>query len=785
LNRSRLRRPALGLVACAAAALVGEGCGNKGAGTVLVVVVTVSGSLPDVSALDVTLDGAAGMSENRYQHDGATPILFPTTFSAQLPPRITGTLTIDVRATNGGGDALAEGRQPFTLRAGASQTVYVRLDCGGAPCSVDGGAPDASGTTDGGAPEAGSICGNGRVDPGETCDTAIPAGAPGACPAPDCDDGVPCTVDRPSGGGCTFVCLHSEITAPAAGDACCPAGATAATDSDCLATCGNGAVDPGETCDTGIPAGTPGACPSGTDCDDGDACTSDLLISAATCAAICVHQAVVTQSGILSDGCCPVGAWSAVDVDCPVACGNGEIEPGETCDPGLPAGSGGCPTSCDDGDPCTIDALTGIACNASCSHTPITSLVSGDGCCPAGGTHATDTDCPAVCGDQQIEPGESCDKGSSGAPACPTRCPAAASACLRITLAGSSADCSAHCETSLVTACSLTSDGCCPAGCTATTDADCSSTCGNGLVEAGRETCDTAIAKGAPGACPTSCNDGNPCTDDVLVGLGTCEAACAFQPITSPRAGDGCCPAGANFTVDPDCAPVCGNGVVESPVESCDTDVAGSCPTGCPPAGACSQVALEGTGCGARCVTHTIDVCANGDRCCPAGCNAHDDDDCPIVCGDGIVDPGERCDRAITAGFPGWCPPTCDDGDACTQDYASGTVLGCSRACSHVPITACRSGDGCCPPGCNAAADSDCGSPCGDGHVGSGETCDPPEACPTSCPDDGDTCTRERLTGDAAHCNVACQHVPITACSGQTADLCCPTGCTHATDIDC
>ncbi len=51
-------------------------------------------------------------------------------------------------------------------------------------------------------------CGNGLVDPGETCDTAIPAGAPGACPPPNCDDHVPCTKDMPSGSGCTAKCEH-------------------------------------------------------------------------------------------------------------------------------------------------------------------------------------------------------------------------------------------------------------------------------------------------------------------------------------------------------------------------------------------------------------------------------------------------------------------------------------------------------------------------------------------------------------------------------------------------
>ena len=48
-------------------------------------------------------------------------------------------------------------------------------------------------------------------------------------------------------------------------------------------------------------------------------------------------------------------------------CGNGFVEPPETCDP--PAS---CPTTCDDGDPCTIDGETGSAetCSFACTHDP-------------------------------------------------------------------------------------------------------------------------------------------------------------------------------------------------------------------------------------------------------------------------------------------------------------------------------------------------------------------------------------------------------------------------------
>ncbi len=70
-------------------------------------------------------------------------------------------------------------------------------------------------------------------------------------------------------------------------------------------------------------------------------------------------------------------------------CGNGQIDPNETCD-------GDCPESCSDGDDCTSDVLSGSAedCSADCIYTPITSCADGDGCCPPGCATANDNDCP-------------------------------------------------------------------------------------------------------------------------------------------------------------------------------------------------------------------------------------------------------------------------------------------------------------------------------------------------------------------------------------------------------
>jgi cysteine-rich repeat protein len=252
---------------------------------------------------------------------------------------------------------------------------------------------------------------------------------------------------------------------------------------------------------------------------------------------------------------------------CHFTCGDGvvEAEVGEVCDPGIATGPGACPTGCDDGQACTTDVLLGSACTAACDHAAITAPADGDGCCPAGANANTDSDCAPVCGNGVLETGEGCDPGiTSGGGACPTAC-SDGNACTLDALVGGGT-CAAMCTATPITA-PHNNDGCCPAGADSTNDNDCVPACGNGIVNAG-ETCDKAILNGA-GKCPTTCSDNKVCTTDVLANPGTCTAACTFPAITMAANGDGCCPAGANANTDNDCAPVCGNAVVESG-EQCD-----------------------------------------------------------------------------------------------------------------------------------------------------------------------------------------------------------------------
>jgi hypothetical protein len=73
------------------------------------------------------------------------------------------------------------------------------------------------------------------------------------------------------------------------------------------ATCGNGLIEAGETCDP------PGSCPNS--CNDGNTCTIDGSTgSAANCNLSCTHQAI--SACVNGDGCCPAGCNSNTDSDC-------------------------------------------------------------------------------------------------------------------------------------------------------------------------------------------------------------------------------------------------------------------------------------------------------------------------------------------------------------------------------------------------------------------------------------------------------------------------------------
>ncbi len=250
-----------------------------------------------------------------------------------------------------------------------------------------------------------STCGDGQLDSGETCDPAIDDGE-GACPT-SCPDVTACSVGELIGSAdsCDATCTFEVIETCVDDDGCCPAGCDETTDSDCSATCGDGVVDDGETCD--------GNCES---CESADACTEAVATgSAENCSLECAFE--TTTACIDDDGCCPGGCDESNDSDCLNTCGDGEVVAGEVCD-------GDCPTSCDDGDACTIDGSSGSAslCNKVCTHQEITACEDDDGCCAPGCTSETDSDCtctPKTCADVGATCGE-VDDGCGGTLSCGT-----------------------------------------------------------------------------------------------------------------------------------------------------------------------------------------------------------------------------------------------------------------------------------------------------------------------------------------------------------------------------
>ena len=517
-------------------------------------------------------------------------------------------------------------------------------------------------------------------------------------------------------------------------------------------TCGNGRMDPGETCDP--PSSCPTACPQ-VGCE-----TYELQGSASTCNAVCVLKGTQTTC-VSGDSCCPSGCTGAQDSDCSCTCGNGMIETacGEVCDP-----ASTCPTTCAQ-QGCMLRRVANPGtCTATCVNDHLqTSCISGDGCCPASCNASNDSDCLPTCGNAAVEQGESCDPPGT----CPTTCPAIG--CTKRKLVGTAANCTAHCvDDGAQTACA-TGDGCCPSGCTTANDSDCSCTCGNSKLEAAcQETCDPLSS------CPTSCPPMG-CQQRRLINGNTCQAQCVDDVVQTACAnGDGCCPAACNANVDNDCTAHCGNGAVEAG-ETCDPP--SHCPATCPWNG-CMRKRLTGSAaaCTAACVDDGAQsACANGDGCCPTGCNSTNDNDCAPRCGDGIVDAGEKCD--------GNCPATCPR-IGCQNRKLQGTAQACSAECvNDTLIATCGNGDGCCPSGCTTANDNDCACQCGNGvtEAACSETCDGAN-CPASCPPVG--CQVRTLQGTAQACTAKCVNTTLisTCVNG---DGCCPPACNANNDNNC
>lgn len=200
--------------------------------------------------------------------------------------------------------------------------------------------------------------------------------ANGSCTVPSalsCDDADACTDDSCQENAPGNGCVHT-LHCPDDGQVCNGV-------AQCVPFQFGQAVIP--ICVAGVPP----------NCDDGNACTIDSCIEPSGC----THVAVDCNDGRLDtrdvcdvqQGCLhfPIAA-QLVACKTNADCANDACTAGRVCTAG--ACTAGQPTSCDDGDPCTVDACD---VRAGCSHTAIAGCCASDANCAASGDPCAPTTC--------------------------------------------------------------------------------------------------------------------------------------------------------------------------------------------------------------------------------------------------------------------------------------------------------------------------------------------------------------------------------------------------------
>ena len=206
-----------------------------------------------------------------------------------------------------------------------------------------------------------------------------------------------------------------------------------------------------------------------------------------------------------------------------------------------------------------------------------------------------------------------------------------------------------------------------------------------------------------------SCDDGNPCTEDLCVG-----GDCVNLPI------DGC------VRCD-----ICGDCNDDTP---CTDDI-------CTPEGVCANINNT-----APCDDGVF--CNGADNCFEGECSAHDGDPCPF---------GTRCSEELDS-----CPalecsqpddPSCDDGNPCTHDSCDLAAGLCVNENNQVPCddgVYCNGDDTCADGACSVHA----GDPCANGSECSSTCNETTGSCfaqaGTTCTDDGNVCTDNICDGEGA-----------------------------------
>ena len=165
-----------------------------------------------------------------------------------------------------------------------------------------------------------------------------------------------------------------------------------------------------------------------------------------------------------------------------------------------------------------------------------------------------------------------------------------------------------------------------------------------------------------------------------------------------------------------------------------------------------------------------------------------------VVCGNGIIDPGEQCDDgnsengdccSASCQFNAVGHPCTDDGNACTADECDG-----SGTCLHIAANGLACDDGLFCNGSDVCSGGTCTAHSGDPCLNGGEcadTCDEDaDSCNlpagVDCSDDGNICTDDVCDGggECAHVNNSASCDDGVFCNGD--DVCGDGVCQHSGD---
>ena len=364
-------------------------------------------------------------------------------------------------------------QQGFPSGSGASTSTVGGSGMGGSQFQFGTGGSTATGTgtsackANGGpcykVVDAGPYCGDGVIDTanGENCDDGNRIGGDGCSgickiepnwicntPGQACTSTIICgNGDRQTGEGCDdgnktagdgcdpncnvesgWYCAGSDPNNPASKSAC-----------QRLASCGDGRIQTGETCDLGSANGTGAGCDATCKAQDGYICRPlpTGCVKLQVCGNSKIEGSEECDDGNINagDGCSTACKIEASYYVCTTPgqpctntarCGDGILENSETCDDGGTTPNDGCSATCqvEAGYQCR---MPGKACVPLCGDSVITGTetcddgndTSGDGCSSTCQTEpgwsctkpGRSTCKKSVCGDGNVDPGETCDKG--------------------------------------------------------------------------------------------------------------------------------------------------------------------------------------------------------------------------------------------------------------------------------------------------------------------------------------------------------------------------------------